>query len=226
MGDSEAARRRPLARVRPPATMSPLTGWSMARQQVSPLSAGRFPQPSSRSMARRSRLVGRPEPFSRASTCCTRRSRHFSYSTGGVRSAQNCGTAFAPTRERGRPTTSSVRVRSPCRTTIRSPTRTTRAGLAGSPAIATLPARQASVASARVEKIRTAQSHLSRRGAAEAESDAGAEAKTVASLSDSRPRAKEIWTGPALIFSSRKTRGASSRPAGVFRTREGRCGPG
>jgi hypothetical protein len=77
-----------------------------------------------------------------------------------------------------------------------------------------------------VEKIRTAQSHLSRRGAAEAESDAGAEAKTVASLSDSRPRAKEIWTGPALIFSSRKTRGASSRPAGVFRTREGHCGPG
>ena len=192
MGDSEAARRRPwLAFVRRrPCRRSRAGRWPASRLAHFPPDV--FPQPSSRSMARRSRLVGRPEPFSRASTCCTRRSRHFSYSAGGVRSAQNCGTAFAPTRERGRPTISNVRVRSPCRTTIRSPTRTTRAGLAGSPATATLPARQASVASARVEKIRTAHSHLSRRGAAEAESDAGAEAKTAASLSDSRPRAKEI----------------------------------
>ena len=43
------------------------------------------PQPSkSRSSSRRSRLVGRPEPFSRASNCCTRWARACSNSSGGV----------------------------------------------------------------------------------------------------------------------------------------------
>jgi hypothetical protein len=114
---------------------------------------------------RRSRFVGRPLPLSRARSCWTLRSRAFSNSSLGVRSAQKFGTSLAPTREGGTPTTRRVRSTSPCRTVTVSPGRTSRAGLAGSALTATLPARHASLARLRLLKMRTAHSHLSRRPA-------------------------------------------------------------
>jgi hypothetical protein len=117
------------------------------------------------SKSRRSRLVGRPLPFSRARSCCTECSRAFANSSFGVRSAQKFGTSLAPTRDGGTPTTRSVLSIKPCRTVIVSPSRTSRAGFAGSSFTATLPARHASLARLRLLKMRTAQSHLSRRPA-------------------------------------------------------------
>lgn len=89
--------------------------------------------------------------------------RAFAYSSGDVRSVQYVGTSFAATREAGIPTTSSVRVTRPWRTVNRSPSRTSRAGLAGCWPISTLPERHASVARLRVLNARIDQSHLSRR---------------------------------------------------------------
>jgi hypothetical protein len=76
---------------------------------------------------------------------------------------QYVGTNLAPTRDRGTATTSSVRMTKPSFTVTRSPWRRSRAGFATWSFTSTEPARQASVANARVLNTRTAQSHLSSR---------------------------------------------------------------
>src|SRR5204863_3104985 len=86
-------------------------------------------------------------------------------SSGGLRSVQYPATSLAPTREAGVPITRRVRSTRPCCTVTVSPACTSRAGLAGWALISTLPARMASVASARVLNIRIAQSHRSSRAA-------------------------------------------------------------
>lgn len=145
-----------------------------------PTTSAQFDQRSSK--ARRSRLVGRPDPRARASVCWIRCCRAFSNSLGGVRSWQNCPSSFAPTRLRGMATTQSVRTISPCRTTTCSPGFTSRAGLATWPLTVTLPARQASLASARVRNRRTAQSQRSSRAAPADGEEGASEDKTAANL--------------------------------------------
>lgn len=129
-------------------------------------------------MSRRSRLVGLPDPFARARNCWTRCRRAFSNSSGGVLSWQYPAAAFAFTRIAGTPRTSSVRRIKPCCTTTVSPVRTSRDALAGCPFTVTVPARQPSVARLRVLKMRTDQSHLSRRS----DSDSGFTGTNVATV--------------------------------------------
>ena len=172
------------------------------------LRRGRYSK--SRSIARRSRLVGRPRPLSRMVTCARRRSRNRSNSLAGVSSATNSATSFAPTRERGTAMTRNVRVSNACFTTTVSPAWTARPGFAAAPFISTEFPRQASVASGRVLNTRTAHNHLSSRAGAVSESE-------------SVGKGPLVYQRTVSSFCSVGIPIAASRPAAPFRNGRDRC---
>jgi hypothetical protein len=113
------------------------------------------------SNVRRSFLVGRPAPFGRKTGMARFRSRCFSNSAGSVKSSAKFLTKAAETLFPVSPTTRSLRLISCTSAEMISSIFTAREGLTVWPSILTFPFRQASAASDRVLKSRTAQSHLS-----------------------------------------------------------------
>ncbi len=109
-------------------------------------------RPSRRSVSRRSRLVGRPEPRSRRGMDAT-----ISRGGGaGLRSIKHCAAIGGPTRLVMTRSTMTMRSTPPARTRTSSPGRTGWAGLAVAPFTRTWPPRQASAAADLVLKRRTA----------------------------------------------------------------------
>ncbi len=116
-------------------------------------------RPRSRSICRRSFLVGRPDEGSRTSTLGAV-SRGVG---GGLWSTMHPEAMGAPTRLSIARTTSSTRCRSPMRAVTMSPGCTVVDGFAPAPFTSTWPARHNAVDAARVGVARTDHSHLSTR---------------------------------------------------------------
>src|SRR4029453_7514930 len=123
------------------------------------VATGRY-QRERRSMRRRARLVGRPEPGGRY-TGGGRRSFRGGGGGGGC-SYRSAASLPLPLRSAS-PATRTIRRPRGKVTCRRSPGRTTFEGLAASPLTSTLPPLQAHAASVRLLKKRAAHSHLSMR---------------------------------------------------------------
>lgn len=143
----------------PERNRSRLPGGQAERRRMQPNRYQSSDRPSSRSVSRRSRFVGRPVPRSR----CGRAARTSRGGGGGLRSIMHWAAIGAPTRLLITRSTMTIRSIPLFRIRISSPGRTGCAGLAVVPFTRTCPPRQAAAAADRVLNKRTAQTQESTR---------------------------------------------------------------